>query len=303
MLIAVPGLDAYERRDRHGARKCFRFNAADAEERVRRAGGAPVLTAGDTTDAVGLYLDLLKRSLTNTLFADEPNADDALEARYVAGFVSHYIKGPAVSMLPLARMNNLQRCVTDVLVDNVPGDLIETGVWRGGAVIFMRGILKAFSVTDRRVWVADSFEGLPEPDAGRFPIEAKVHHGPMMVKAFDKFSASLEEVSANFRAYGLLDSKVQFLKGWFKDTLPRAPIERIAVMRLDGDYYESTMDGLVNLYDKLSVGGYVIIDDYGEDSWTYCRRAVDEFRSRHGIEEAIVPVDSKCAFWRRTSAG
>jgi hypothetical protein len=70
-------------------------------------------------------------------------------------------------------------------------------------------------------------------------------------------------------------------------------------MRLDGDYYESTMDGLTNLYDKLSIGGYAIIDDYGEDSWTYCRRAVDEFRRQRAIEEPMIRVDSKCYYWRR----
>jgi hypothetical protein len=92
---------------------------------------------------------------------------------------------------------------------------------------------------------------------------------------------------------------VEFLKGWFKDTLPVAPIGKLAVLRLDGDYYDSTMDGLTNLYDKLSVGGYAIIDDYGEDSFTYCRRAVDEFRKLRGIEEPLVRVDSKCYFWKR----
>jgi hypothetical protein len=70
-------------------------------------------------------------------------------------------------------------------------------------------------------------------------------------------------------------------------------------MRLDGDYYESTMDALTNLYDKLSVGGYAIIDDYGEDTWTYCRKAVDDFRREHGIKEPMIRVDSKCFFWQR----
>ncbi|HJU39681.1 MAG TPA: TylF/MycF/NovP-related O-methyltransferase, partial [Tahibacter sp.] len=88
-------------------------------------------------------------------------------------------------------------------------------------------------------------------------------------------------------------------QGWFKDTLPAAPIERLAVLRLDGDYYESTMDALVNLYEKVSVGGYVIVDDYGEDSWTYCRRAVDEFRAAHGIASPLVRVDAPCWYWRR----
>jgi hypothetical protein len=247
-----------------------------------------------------LYHDLLKRSLTNTLFEAEPDADAELEARYVADFTRHYINGPAISMLPLARFDNIETCVVDVIRRGVPGDLIETGVWRGGATIFMGAILKTYGVADRTVWVADSFEGLPEPDAAKFPLEARAHKGPMMTKGYRHFAAGLEDVQRNFRAYGMLDGQVRFLKGWFKDTLPTAPIERLAVMRLDGDYYESTMDGLVNLYDKLSVGGYAIIDDYGEDTWTYCRKAVDEFRQARGIDDPLVRVDSKCYYWQRT---
>jgi len=72
----------------------------------------------------------------------------------------------------------------------------------------------------------------------------------------------LEEVQALFRRYDLLDAQVRFLKGWFKDTLAGAPIERLALLRLDGDLYESTMDALVPLYDKVSPGGFVIVDDY-----------------------------------------
>jgi hypothetical protein len=251
--------------------------------------------------AADLYLDLLKRSLTNTIFEPEPDPDEEYAPRYVEGFVRHYMQGAAVSMLPLARMENLQACVVDAIARQVPGDLIETGVWRGGATIFMRGILKALGVADRIVWVADSFEGLPVPDGEKFPVEAKTHSGPMMNKVYGHFAVGLDDVRRNFQAYGLLDDQVRFLKGWFKDTLPTAPISRIAVMRLDGDYYESTMDGLVNLYDKLSVGGYAIIDDYGEDTWTYCRKAVDDFRSERRIGDPMIRVDTKCYYWQRTS--
>ncbi len=249
--------------------------------------------------AIRLYLDLLKRSLTNTLFEAEPDADQENELRFVHGFIHHYINGSAVSMLPLKRFDHLQSCIEDVLAREIAGDLIEAGVWRGGATIFMRAALKAYGATDKTVWVADSFEGLPEPDAEKFPLEAKAHRGPVMTKTYKHLAASLEEVQRNFRAYGMLDDQVRFLKGWFKDTLPNAPIEALAILRLDGDFYESTRDGLVNLYDKLSIGGYAIIDDYGETSWTYCRKAVDEFRRERGIEEPLVRVDSKCHFWRK----
>ncbi len=247
-----------------------------------------------------LYLNLLKSSLTDTLFHKEPNADGSQE-RFVPDFVDHYIRGSAITMLPRIRLNNLQFCVQDVLQRKIAGDLIETGVWRGGATIFMRGILKAYGITDRNVWAADSFEGLPKPDEKAFPLEAQTHSGPVMAKLFNHLAVGIDDVKKNFKAYGLLDNRVRFLKGWFKDTLPKAPIQRLAVMRLDGDYYESTRDALRNLYGRLSPGGYVIIDDYGENTWTYCRKAVDEFRIEYNIRDPLLRVDSKCYYWQRSA--
>ncbi|MBX3657858.1 MAG: class I SAM-dependent methyltransferase [Ramlibacter sp.] len=243
-------------------------------------------------------LDWLKKSLTATLDAPEPDAQ-AGGARYLVDFLGHYVNGSAVTMVPMARMEQLQACIEDVLRRGVPGDLMECGVWRGGLPIFMRAVLKTHGVTDRCVWAADSFEGLPEPDAKRFPKEAKAHHGALMRDGFRHFAAGLDVVRANFERYGLLDGQVRFLPGWFKDTLPDAPIEQLAVLRLDGDYHESTRDCLVHLYDRLSVGGYLIVDDYGEDEWTDCRAAVDAFRAGRGIDEPMVQVDRRCWYWRR----
>ena len=150
---------------------------------------------------ISLYLDLMKKSLTNTIYATEPNTDQEDELVFVSEFIKHYMEGAAVSMLPMARFENLQACIADVINAEVPGDLIETGVWRGGATIFMRAMLKALDVSDRTVWVADTFEGLPEPDAEKFPVEAKTHHGSVMKKAYNHFAAELDEVKGNFVAY------------------------------------------------------------------------------------------------------
>ena len=155
----------------------------------------------------------------------------------------------------------------------------------------MRGLLKAYDVTDRRVWVADSFRGLPPPDAEKYPQDRGLH-----LEQYEELAVSLAEVQRNFERYGLLDDQVRFLEGWFRDTLPRAPIEKLAVMRLDGDLYESTMDGLTNLYDRLSPGGYVIVDDY---SIPACRLAVEDFRRARGLTEEIVQIDWTGVFWRR----
>jgi len=198
----------------------------------------------------------------------------------------------AETMIGLRRLDNLQACVEGVLKSRVPGDLIETGVWRGGATIFMRAILKAHGVEDRRVWAADSFQGVPPPDPERYPQD----HGDLLY-TLEELAVPLEQVKASFERYGLLDEQVRFLEGRFRDTLPGAPMETLAVVRLDGDMYESTMDALVHLYPKLSVGGYLIVDDYGV--LRGCRQAVDDFREAHGITEELHSIDWSGVFWRR----
>jgi len=197
-------------------------------------------------------------------------------------------------MIGFKRLANLRACVETILDDGVPGDLIETGVWRGGATIFMRAILKARGVTDRLVWVADSFAGLPAPDTDRYPRDEGI-----TLHKFPQLAVSLERVQENFRRYGLLDQQVQFLKGWFRDTLPAAPIERLAILRLDGDLYESTIQALSALYHKVSTGGFVIVDDYGNVA--ACRQAVQDYRAEHRITDPIQPIDWGGVYWRRST--
>jgi O-methyltransferase len=198
----------------------------------------------------------------------------------------------ADTMLGQARLDHLVRCCLEVIGDGVPGDFIETGVWRGGACILMKGVLAAAGDATRRVFVADSFRGLPPPDAERYPADAgDLHHEE------DDLRVSRAEVEERFRRYGLLDDRVLFLEGWFKDTLPAAPIERLALARLDGDMYESTMDALRALYPRLSPGGWLVVDDYGAVEG--CRRAVEDYRAEHRIVEPMERVDWTCAAWRR----
>ncbi|MEI7481943.1 MAG: TylF/MycF family methyltransferase [Elusimicrobiota bacterium] len=265
----------------------------------------------------GLYLDLMKRCLTNTIYYEHEcrnftpwnkkiqrffvqlllrknnpeiiNLRDQGEDRRVSGKdwppVAH-------TMIGLKRLDNIQYCVEQIIKNNVPGDLIETGVWRGGATIFMRAILKAYAVTDRKVFVADSFAGLPRPDEVRYPKDKGVN-----LYKYKDLAVSLERVKQNFERYGLLDEQVCFLKGWFKETLPDAPIEKLAVLRLDGDLYESTMDALKSLYHKLSAGGFLIVDDYG--AVESCKAAVHDFRKERSIREEIIPIDWVGVYWQK----
>jgi O-methyltransferase len=199
------------------------------------------------------------------------------------------------TMAGLPRLDNVQDLALDVIRSNVPGDFIETGVWRGGITILMKGILDVFCEWDRAVWVADSFVGLPKPDAEQYPADAGDTFWTQ-----DWMAVSQEEVAGHFAQYGLLDERVKFLKGWFKDTLPVAPIERLALLRIDGDMYESTMDALRPLYPKLSPGGYVIVDDYG--AVPGCKAAVDDYRREHNIHAGMTFVEDNqmsCIFWQK----
>jgi O-methyltransferase len=195
------------------------------------------------------------------------------------------------TMIGRKRLENIIKCLDTVRTEHISGDLIETGAWRGGACILMRGYLEAWNMTDRIVWAADSFEGLPRPTA---PEDAG---HDFSASQFPILAVSLDEVQENFRRYGLLDERVRFLKGWFRDTLSTAPIEQLALLRLDGDLYESTMDALTALYDKVVPGGFVIIDDYGD--FEPCRRAVQQFRTEREIVEPIETIDWSGAFWRK----
>ena len=191
------------------------------------------------------------------------------------------------TMVGRVRLDNLERCMRDVLERNIPGDFIETGVWRGGSAILMRALLRSYGVTDRIVWAADSFEGMPVPENESDGWD---------LSDVEELQVSVEEVKRNFARFGLLDDQVAFLKGWFKDTLPTAPIKRLAILRMDGDLYNSTMDSLVHLYDKLSAGGYVIVDDYKE--WPGCRRAVHDFLQRRHLNPEIRDIDDQSVYWR-----
>jgi O-methyltransferase len=278
--------------------------------------------AADNSSARWLYLELLKKCLTRAICADttmrvEPNwirsALDPAVYDHIEQFLtlngfevvrrfefnpSERVEGRdwpagAETMVGTRRLDNVQDLVLSILHDGVPGDLIETGVWRGGCTILMRAVLKVWPDTNRTVWVADSFQGLPPPDAETFPEDSTDE----LFKE-TRLAVSIETVKENFEKYGLLDRQVQFLKGWFRDTLPAAPIDRLALMRLDGDMYESTIVALESLYPKLSVGGYVIIDDF---ALLPCRKAVHDFRMRYGIVDELTTIDWSGVFWRRTT--
>lgn len=233
------------------------------------------------------YLDLLCNSVVGRLNRDPPLQE------HLAGYDDeHRLNGwdwpsGAPSMIGWRRMSHLRDECERVIAADVPGDFLEAGVWRGGAAIMMRGVLRAYGDTARRVIAADTFCGMPhdvDPDDSAAGLRDSA-----------VFAVPLDDVKAAFHRYGLLDEQVIFLQGDFADTLKSAPTDRLAVLRLDGDTYRSAKAALEALYDKVSDGGSIILDDYA--LFSDFRRAVDEFRASRDIADPIVNIDTYGSYW------
>lgn len=252
------------------------------------------------------YLNLLKRSLMGTLHAASYAAN--LQADGQVELVRGGPEGrrrieegrawPAFgeTMIGARRLDHLRSCIEDVVAHEVPGDFIEAGVWRGGAAIWMKAVLAVLDDTERQVWLADSFAGLPPPNPQTYASDAGSDYHDI---AYLRVTA--EEVIENFRRYELLDERVRLVPGYFKDSLASLADETWAIVRLDADMYESTWDSLVHLYPRLSPGGYLIVDDHG--CCPPCRQAVADYRRMHGIADPIERIDWTGACWQKTSEG
>lgn len=268
------------------------------------------------------YLRLLKRALINLLYPelelqlqflrDESQGDLAgtelkrhlrdLGESSPESFARHRalkIGGMALTNCPHTmigqfRLDNIERCAERIFADGVEGDFLEAGVCQGGAAIFMRALQVAHGEAHRRTWVVDSFRGLPPSDK-----EEDRRYGLDLDEAREPWLACSEaRVRDHFARYDLLDGQVEFVAGWIAESLPKAPIGPLALLRLDLDLYSSTQECLDLLYDKVSPGGYVIVDDY---VWLdCCRDSVDDFRTRRGIEEPLTPIDASGVFWRKS---
>lgn len=186
-----------------------------------------------------------------------------------------------LTMCSTARLAALHRAVRQVVANGVPGDIVECGTARGGSAALMGLTLKQLGATERTLWLFDTFEGLPAPTADDPDREiADLHTGTCL--------GTIEDVTASLRRLGI-DSQSKLVKGLFEDTLPKAEIQKIAVLHIDGDWYSSVRSCLVNLYDKVAVGGVIQFDDYGY--WEGARKAVDEFLANRSIGQKLERVD------------
>lgn len=255
-----------------------------------------------------LYLELMKKIFINTIYEDDGfNAIEMKMVKYDRTRREHGADIPveAHTMIGKYRLDNIQVCLKDIIDKRIPGDLIEAGAGRGGATIFMKAVLQAYDDNTRKVFVADSFEGIGNlqsniyTDADKNLIKTEKEAVSLFLKKSPvSLNVSVEKVKSNFEKYGLLDNRVIFIKGWFKDSLPKADIEKLSLIRLDADLYSSTMDAIVALYPKLSKGGYIIIDDYF--IIPFCKAAVDDYRKKNNISDPIIQIDWNAAYWKKS---
>jgi O-methyltransferase len=237
-----------------------------------------------------MYIELLKRCLLDTVYDSRVMGGSNNVGQIATVFQTKngtYWPLRAHTMIGEKRLTNIEDCFKEIINNKIPGDLIETGVWRGGACIFMAGLNKFYN-ENRKIYVADSFEGLPPPDP-KYPADnGDKHH------TVDCLAVGLEEVQSNFNRYGLLDENVVFVKGFFEHSLKNTDITQISLLRLDGDMYSSTIQVLDQLYDKVSIGGFIVIDDYALPG---CKKAIDDFRENRNITTQLIQVDWTGHYW------
>lgn len=197
---------------------------------------------------------------------------------------------PRYTMVRNKNLLNLYRLAQAVNAAGVPGDFVECGVWNGGSSAMVNAGFRD-SGRPRASWLFDSFEGLPPPGENDGPEERR-HYFEGMNKG------SIYRVRQIFTGLGLPLDRVRFVKGWFEETLPHAEVERIALIHIDADWYDSVLTVLERLYDRVSPGGYVVFDDYGY--WEGCDRAAHDFLTARGLPLSLLkPVGSMGAYFQK----
>lgn len=208
------------------------------------------------------------------------------------------------SMLSIEGLANIENSTKQILQNNIPGDFVECGVWRGGTGIIIKKILQQFNDKKRKIFLLDSYEGMENLEKSNTLTENdKLDELCSYIlndaeKYFNRklIETDYDEVIKNLKHFDCYDKNTILLKGWFNDKFPFDTIERISFLRLDCDYYYPTKVCLEKLYNKISKGGIIILDEYylefmGE------KNAVDEFRTKNNITSKIIPVDNNIGYW------
>ncbi len=191
-------------------------------------------------------------------------------------FLKYYQKIKPYTLVPIERCFTLYQSVNYILKNNIAGDFVECGVWKGGSCMLIALILKDAAVTDRKIYMYDTFQGMTEPGVMDGEEEKKQWKEGRVSDSLNNMCYSpLEEVTQNMKLTGFENNQLILITGKVEETIPGNIPQSISLLRLDTDWYESTKHELQHLYPLLSKHGILIVDDYG--AWQGAQKAVDEF--------------------------
>ncbi len=197
------------------------------------------------------------------------------------------------TMTSVERMYALYLSVKYILVNDIKGDFIECGVWRGGSAMLIAKLLNNYKAKNRTLFLFDTFEGMSAPtdedkDFKGVTASSLLQQSPNIKEDSIWCYSSYEEVQENMKQVGF--ESIQLIKGKVEETINEVkPFDKIALLRLDTDWYDSTLHELNHLYPLLNLGGVLIIDDYGH--WEGCRKAVDEYFDKEKIKMLLTRID------------
>ncbi len=199
------------------------------------------------------------------------------------------------TMTSVERMFALYSSVNYVLKNNIKGDFVECGVWRGGSAMLIAKILSKKNITDRKIYLYDTFEGMTEPTEKDVDLKgknAKDSYEEILKNSNEPgwCFANLIDVKSNMNLTKFTENNIIYVEGKVENTIPSiVPPSSIALLRLDTDWYESTKHELNHLYPKIENNGVLIIDDYGH--WEGCKKAVDEYFNENKINILLNRID------------
>lgn len=219
--------------------------------------------------------------------------DEQFDPDMEPDFRDSFLRCQPFTMTSVQRMYALYQAVRYVGRAGIPGDVVECGVWRGGSSMLAALTLQAVGDMSRMLWLYDTFEGMAKPEALDVDFRSVPAAGEWERNAKpdrnDWAYASLDEVEANMKSTGYPVGQLRYVKGKVEETLPAAAPPEIAVLRLDTDWFESTLHELRHLYPRLAPGGVLIIDDYGW--WQGAKEATDRFVKESGAVLLMNKID------------
>ncbi len=239
---------------------------------------------------------ILKKLLNKYGYTVTAN-DDTVISKYEKSFKDIYKACKPYTMTSLARMYTLYKSVEYIAKNNIQGDLIECGVWRGGSSMLIAKSLLHFGLSDRKIYLFDTFEGMSAPTSN--DIDSKGKDAASMMNTEKKNNAwdvwcysEIEDVKNNMRKTAYPENNIEYIKGKVEDTLPDfKKSEKISLLRLDTDWYESTLSEMNHLYPLVEKKGIIIFDDY--DYWQGSKKAVDEYFNKHNLSPLLIKIDEQ----------